>query len=610
MNSCISGASTMEQDLTTNGFFGQLKTLCCQIDKNVSSLTFNLNQPAGEKPYSYDTTLKALNKDVQEVKTAFKEIRKQLLPTSKFSDYIEAMEELLNTQKKDIDKMEHYLTKFSYTPLPKPVEKFSMMEAAQNEDQQKMEEDCDRNVADGVLRGTPVLTSQLSVNPSVQHISHQASASIKSEPQDTPVSSKMERVGVEINVVPPDAETHKLGVNLLSEENGNDAPTPVIMPSNNPLWRNIITVQEDDQLHQPVGHMYKQIGAGNQLQRPDGHMSNRIPLPITPEEPHLSEYTMQLLSSLRSAGSNHNNTYSTINVPHTIERGTTDISADPIESQLAYSEGEMCTPEEPTLYNPISKSQFEYTSPSEPVLSCEVRQLKDIFRDNKTPEEPALSCEVGLNKGNLRDKKVPEEPALFYEAGFNKKDQRDNKTPEEPVLFYGAGHRNGNYRENKTPEEPELLTMCRSRPVEHYASKLVETDRGYDNDLPFSPELSEVTRSVLSLSTRAHQPIHQGPSNTTHYNKPRQHRVGPSFSDVYSQLSAKPSPDQQQPREVLQPLNRNLRTNFSSGVEKSTLTVPTYSSSTTMENFLGIDAMPPSPQLSEVTQRIFGQWRK
>ncbi|KAK3887214.1 hypothetical protein Pcinc_008692 [Petrolisthes cinctipes] len=522
----------MEQDSTTNGFFGQLKTLCSQIDKNVSSLTFNLNQPAGEKPYSYDTTLKALNKDVQEVKTASKEIGKQLLPTSKFSDYIEAMEELLNTQKKDIDKMEHYLTKFGYTPLPKPVENLPMMEAAQN-DQQKMEEDCDRNVVGGVLHGTPVLTSQLSVNPLVQHISHQASASIKSEPRDTPVSSRMERVGVEINVAPPDAETHKLGVNLLSEENGNDAPTPVIIPSNNSLRRNI-TVQEDDQLHQPVGHMYKQIGAGNWLQKPDGHLSNQIPLPITPEEPRLSEYTMQVLSSLRSAGSNHNNTYSTSNVPHTIERGTTAIPADPIGSQLAYSEGEVCTPEEPTLYNPISKSQFEYSSPSEPVLSCEVRQLKDIFSDNKTPEEPALSCEVGLNKGNLRD----------------------NKTPEEPVLFYGAGHRHGNNRENQTLEEP-----C-------------------------SPELSEATRSVLSLTTRARQPSHQGPSNTTHYNKPRQHRVGPSFSDVYSQLSAKPSPDQQQPRE------------------------PTYPSSTTMENFLDIDAIPPSPQLSEVTQRIFGQWRK
>ncbi|KAK3861398.1 hypothetical protein Pcinc_032637 [Petrolisthes cinctipes] len=367
----------MEQDSTTRGFFGQLKTLASQIDKDVSDLAFNLNQPAGEKPYLYDSTLKALKKDVQEVKTGSKEIGKQLLPTSKFSDDVKAMEELLNTKKKGIDKMEHYLTKFGYTPLPKPVENLPMMEA----DQQQMEEDCDRNVAGGVLHGTT------------------------------------------------------------------------------------------------VGHVYKQIRAGNRLQKPDGHPSYKIPLLISPEEPRLSEYSMQVPSS-RSA-----------KIPLLV-----------------------------------------------------------------TPEEPRLSEYSMQVLSSLRS------------------------APEEQVHSYGAGHRNRNNSENKTLEEPCSPELSEASRSNCRGNKTLQE--------PCSPELSEASRSVLFLTTRARQPSHQGPSNTTHYNKPRRRRVGPSFAEVYRQSSAKPSPDQQQPRE------------------------PTYPSSTTMENFLDIDAIPPSPQLSEVTQRIFGEWRK
>lgn len=472
------------------------------------------------------------------------------------------------------------------------------------------------------------------------------SVSKTSKPQDTPVTSRTEHHRVENGVVPPDGDTYKHGVNLLPEETGKNALTPDIIPQR----RNIpvLTVKDDiscssqtpeRQMYQPIDLMNKQITAENQILHSNIHMPNpcdhnetpvragpsskyvgpREPnvcytkLPLTPEEPQLSEYTMQLFSVLRSAENNQSNIYSISNegVPHTGERETTVIPAKLTGQQLTYSERKTYTPEEPTLYTHLSSSQTEDQSPCEPVLlSCEVGYHKDNFRDNNTPEEPSLSCEVGLNKKSFKNNRTPEEPALSHKAGLLKKSQKDNNTPEEPVLSYGAGHNIGNFRAKRTLEEPELITTERSRPLENIASKVVTTSLERENGIPCSPELSGIAQSVLSLSTRNHQLNHRGSNTATFHNKPRHHKVGPSFSDMYNLLSATPSSDEHHFREVLRPLNNNnLRANYKSETEESTLTA-SAGSSTTMENFLGIDALPPSPQISDVTQNYFKLLRR
>lgn len=270
--------------------------------------------------------------------------------------------------------------------------------------------------------------------------------------------------------------------------------------------------------------------------------------PPSPNEPQLSEYTMQLLA---------------MNLPK-LEYGMQGANSGPMKNI------KIVTPEEPGL------SSFSSHKSHKIITS----------KKDSTPK-PTLSYQE-------------------YQSSCATAPNLDNKTPEEPVLSYQHGNITS-HEDNGTPEEPTLSTDNKG-PVENLATTL-ETPHRNHND-PCSPELSEVTRSVLSLSSLSLNPQSYQPRKNlyTTRNMHEQLKNTQSFSTLQSMQSS-----------TYIPLRRNISENSLGSryisQQSKNFELPREvnqngkNSGVTMEHFLGTDNIS-SPQLSDITQKVIGQMKR
>lgn len=239
-----------------------------------------------------------------------------------------------------------------------------------------------------------------------------------------------------------------------------------------------------------------------------------------------------------------------------------------------------------------------------------------------TPEEPGLST---FTAKSPRDEKkaeriyTPEEPALSYsekKLAFVKDFNKENYTPEEPVLSYKKPQgENKNHLDEKTPEEP-FLSSAHTRSHPQTMSSFPSPKKSYAASPP-SPQLSDVTRSVLSF---VQNPM---PSHSSHRQKDLHSRRSPNeprrseMPHLHSYQRSNSHSYHSQPGSFSRTMMEtvNCQTNFSEAMSsqdeaQQSAKTAWHRPGMSMNEFLKLDDGPASPQLSDVTQRIFGQTKR
>ncbi|KAG7155981.1 hypothetical protein Hamer_G012134 [Homarus americanus] len=550
----------------------------------------------GSQAIPFFSCLQSLSCYVDEQTAVLKEELK--LSPGNFSNYLETVQEHLIQQTCDIDKMERFLAKFGYVPLQQPskdprpnIVVTTVAEGKQNvlDDQEKgtAEGPSEEVTTIGTSEGTPVLsntgllilqgkdvpeitaTKQLLMSTSSRcgniyetPVVRKTQSKQFHDEETTSVSDTQSYLtveqwltGVEENndMTPNFVTMHKEPVRELAQQANNytnecdqlsdgeesqPSQTPLTIRPSNSRTPEVVTSQppSDPQIE----NMPKSV----------------INKPSTPNEPYLSEYTMQILAAIPSYCKD--------------KRGTQD-ATDHLTDILLQKNTCTVTPEEPSLSCSSVNPKITYTS-------------KEVF----TPEEPVLSYQQS-------------------HSSIVSASKMEDKTPEEPVLSYHPSENVDSHKENKTPEEPKRFTSYKRRPAAEQVMVRTNTPQRDLGELPCSPELSDITQSFLSLTRnslanpqslaprrdlyntkstneqhKTLQPVH----SLRVYEKPRHHPLGKSFSD-----------------------NSYVNKQFHQEVSQSGK-VAWHLRGIPMEEFVGVDDVPPSPQLSDITQKIFGLMKK
>nr|XP_045615646.1 uncharacterized protein LOC123768902 [Procambarus clarkii] len=546
-------------------FFTSLLSLGHYVDEQVSHLKEEMSFPAGQKPHIYDIGLRKFKKEVQELKNLSNEVNQNLKVVTNFSGYLESMQEHLNQQATDICKMERYLAKFGYVPLQTQVseeqnavkekkEGLSIKQTLVTEDSQKSEE---KPVSSSLVAEK----SKDQVNISVPVIAQSNIGVKNTQPTNSRDGARLSVSLASLSRSHVTVDQWLAGI----EESGNVTPDVLRKTS---IRKKL--------LHPPVmeaGKSY-QSSDGDKLQLETGlavpHITDHkskdtnLQIPTDPQfisvpkdscceytppcEPQFSEYTMQVLMMKPILGKK--------------EESKNDIAEDTVsaaELKIACS----VTPEEPGL------SLFSSVKPQLTVASNEI----------STPEEPIL-------------------PFQDYQAS-----KRVVNTPEEPVL---PNHQQRHlHSQREMMFEESAATIHKEKPVEQDVDKLKGVQK-YHREFPCSPELSEITRSILSLTLQpqkdlyntksCHEQLRNQPISSSSNSKNIEH--GPlerSISDnAYERkLLSRHSQDVTHPSELDQ-----------------TSKMRWHHLGVSMEHFLNNDKLPLSPQLSDITQKIIGQIKK
>lgn len=347
----------------------------------------------------------------------------------------------------------------------------------------------------------------------------------------------------------------------------------------------------------------------------------------TPTTPSLSEFTTSILTHFNreKAGC-----------------GTSQLQ-EPLGGASELQVTHVATPEEPVLLsqqNPLLCTNEEKGTPEEPVLHY--KNLPQVMVQQESPEEPILTHPENLPyriRGPANDADIPKEPVLFYQQ----------MTPKTLSMSSAL-------RKTKDPIPSKFLMPCMDE----------------SNEMPKTPELSDMTRSILSLvshqappepqrdhhrPSQHHRDHHETYSHKDHhgfthhhkenhesYNLPRDHQ-GPTqyHRDHYEPLHphrdhrglTQPHTEHKHHTRPASHTHHKLGQSFSAamnqlnsaeddentwGVWEARQQWPSVSASrqekAVWDKFqAGVDhyqrnGIPPSPQLSDITQKILGQLRK
>lgn len=574
-------------------FFLRLGTLCRYVDSQVVELKEEL-VTHDQKPHNYDRGLRCLKNDVKDLKKLTEGLQHKLASIENFSSYLQSMQELVIQQATDIDKIEKYLLTFGYTPLPKQENNAKNCEVTvevtgpSSEQKECVSPDSrppkeeDNPKAEGtpvlskvglmVVQGKEILTVAAPKPvqaPSKVHLETPITSKIQSKCQDETkaifslsslshsymtVDQWLAGVNEPVELTPDVLPTHKkpmrerLPQHIQSEKRDlHQVETPPPRPKN-PTPARETQRMEAPRPTTPPASQRKAISVEACI------------VPSTPNEPQLSEYTTSLLSL--------------INRKPVQEQEEPQV---PRARQL-----HAATPEEPGLSTFITKSPREE------------KKAERVY----TPEEPALSYS---------------EKKLAFVKDFNK----ENYTPEEPVLSYKKPQNESeNHKDERTPEEP-FLSSAHTKSYSQSMSSFPCVQNSYAAS-PSSPQLSNITQSVLSFVQNP-VPFHNSHRQTEQYHSHR-NPTEPRKSEMprlpsYHRSSSHPynSEPGSFSRSMMDTLG--YQTSFSEltgnqdKAQKSAK--PAWQRpGMAMEEFLKQDDVPASPQLSDVTQRIFGQTRR
>lgn len=296
--------------------------------------------------------------------------------------------------------------------------------------------------------------------------------------------------------------------------------------------------------------------------------------------------------------------------------------------------------------------ESQIATPEEPVLLSQQNPLLCTYEEG-TPEEPVLHYKENLPLETLQQE-TPEEPILTYHENLPYRmrgPKNDADIPKEPVLLY----------QQRTPKAISVSSSLRKNrdPVPH---KILEPCIDEVSEIPKTPELSDMTKSILSIvshqappqphrdhhghslhrrdyhepsfshkdhhgSTQNHGDHHghiqhhrenhepsQGhrdhkgltqPHRESHHTRPAphtHHKLGQSFSAAMNQLNRTGDDENTWGAwEAQQQLSSALTSHREKAMwDKFQAGVDQYQRS----------GIPPSPQLSDITQKILGQMRR
>lgn len=263
----------------------------------------------------------------------------------------------------------------------------------------------------------------------------------------------------------------------------------------------------------------------------------------------------------------------------------------------------------------------------EPVLLSQQNPLLYPSEEQGAPEEPVLHYKENLPLGMMQQQPQSlEEPVLTYRENLPYRIRgptSDTDIPKEPILFY----------QQRTPRA--LLARSTLRQAKDpLPLKLPMTSLDDSIDVPKTPELSDMTRSILSLvgnqappqphrdhhshsqhhrdnhgpthhhrdhkgTTQPHDDAHHHARPTTHTHKP-----GQSFSAAMNQLSRTGEDENAWGGKG----GRGAQQQWSSASVSQREKVAWDKFPAGLDQYQS--AVPPSPQLSDITQRILGQMRR
>nr|XP_053641195.1 uncharacterized protein LOC128694871 [Cherax quadricarinatus]XP_053641196.1 uncharacterized protein LOC128694871 [Cherax quadricarinatus]XP_053641197.1 uncharacterized protein LOC128694871 [Cherax quadricarinatus] len=448
-------------------FFTCLRYLCRNVDKQTALLKEELKLPAGEKPQNYDKGLRKIKNEVQDLKNLSVDVHHRLKSFGTFSSYLKSIQENLNLQAIDIDKLERYLSKFGYKPQKNsPVIQNDVTETS--DEKQNAVEECSIKQTEATAEtlkqeGTPVLSDVtlrflqdkdlLYVKP-LKKVNTSASSNIDDKIMEikTPVRNPHDGAKLSVSLASLARSCVTVEQWLSGIEESIDL-TPDIIPMHKmPLRKKVHLPSEtnaekcnessEDHMTQltqtPVifsnvtGHESEDIMPEIPSDLQVKSASKKPCFEVSPEEPPVYEYTKQIIMK-----------------PFSIqqEQSTEDTSSNYTDAPIVKTACSV-TPEEPSL------SAF----------SSAMSRLIDESTDSYTPEEPVLSYQDYQSLPNLNSEindNTPEEPVLSYQLKKNK----ENVMSKESAEITNSG----------TPQRP-------------------------NSELPCSPQLSEITQSFLSLN--------------------------------------------------------------------------------------------------------------
>ncbi|XP_071550239.1 uncharacterized protein [Panulirus ornatus] len=464
----------------TKPFFSQFRSLCKHVNEQIRDLKEQLNKPAGQNPQNYDRGLGILKKESQDLKKQSQEVREKLAEVTNFSSYLESVQELVNQQSNGIDKMEQYLKRYDYVP-PQPKITAEKVDDDKENVAENKEETSDRcseetttaitlykspvlsEVGQQVLQGKelPMLTPSKQMNISAYNNLKTPVTSNTHPLQSSDITassvstSSLPWSNVTVDEWLTEAkETIKLTPDVLRV---CKLPVKEKVQYKSALDMGEFKQPADNQKNQ--SHLIPFTGPSpddQPFEEPsDSPVNNASNLPLngpgSPSEPEYSEYTMQLLAL-------------------TVPKQESGMNVNSID-----------------LMDTCPKKNIKSATPEEPsLLSFSSSNSRKIIMSGKdcTPEEPVLSYQHHLS--------------------FSTTSNVDNETPEEPVLSYQHGNSTSHHTDKRTPEEPTLSTAYEG-PVDNLSAFLQTPHRSH-SEVPLSPELSEVTRSLLSVSSLSLNP--------------------------------------------------------------------------------------------------------
>ncbi|XP_064108036.1 uncharacterized protein LOC135216586 [Macrobrachium nipponense] len=320
-----------------------------------------------------------------------------------------------------------------------------------------------------------------------------------------------------------------------------------------------------------------------------------------PEEPELSEYTTQFLKSVASnirgnqVPSLRKELYSS-NIPGTISNS----SEQSDHKEPSY----FSCKENISAQNLFAK--MDYTS-EKPVLSYPGAELASGHGVDQSQKRPPLSDQPSKHGTKIEvECETPKKPVISYASEYAVVKEVETRHPGESVLSAQMINRNTSFHaEITTTKEPLPYQSNESESVNSDSNRTSEklilspdalpvlkssnsSDHlGIQNALPVSPELSDLTMSLLSLQNRMDGQDH--PNQYSHENSKLQFsRNGKLISQVRQKEN-----DVKSSNEV------------GCGVEPSSRKNLWLSSGAAMK--FSMDALPPSPQLSETTMKMLSR---
>ncbi|KAK7075304.1 hypothetical protein SK128_000942 [Halocaridina rubra] len=581
----------------------------------------DLSLPPGSTPYTYDRGLDIIKGDICSLKSITSKMDPAVKSITNFSSWLQSMQEIVNQQTEDFKKIENYLMRFGYSPTVEiSSTSTSKTETAENivSSDRRAEVHLMCSMRKTELKADKKSsTNHPQIHLASMHSSEQVNNATKTlEYQNTPLTT---RAKVLQSYCPNSCggSSYRLGHIMTVEQwmYGNESNNFEITPDVLPMKRR--NREERDKINKgkDCNNVLVTYGLSDPVPQDNETSLDIVDTPVipqtnnplgnlrTPDEPALSEYTTQFLfprlpttkkenkfitekicknSNSRQVGSiiGHENNHS-------------EQPARNITEKSCLNHGE-------SPYNPCS---LEDNTPEEPLLSKQSYSNHAEQTMSKTPEELVLSCHASIYHTTV-DLSIMKEPVLLHQKSRPVSSGLENKkTPEEPIISYQSMEQVITKNNTKTPEEPVLSSQCYS-PITTMKEDIIEGEKlcssrtnvmNFDGNMPSSPQLSDITRSILSFQNQGYKmpPDFEEKAIDRFPFKQDKTTCLKDKSDIYGR-------SQFWPQTKLSPRENKFTYERKSEQEERKW----HHQGTSFERYLGIDDIPTSPQLSETTQKL------